>query len=337
MATDHPLRNTDRLAQHRQLVSSPTFPMFSELEANRPDGLEEVDCPMCPDASKIPVYELEKKGRGKRTVVRCGQCNLLFVSPRIAREEITRTYSGRDYFERNQEQTGYRNYLQDRDLHLLFFRRQLAELENFAAKGRLLDVGCAGGFLVEEALRRGWQAEGVELSEYASEYARSTLGLNVQTGSLRHARFPNGQFDAVVMDDVIEHLENPLADVREVWRILKCGGVFFIHTPNAASPWRHLMGKHWIHLKPDEHLFYFTPGTITQLLEKAGFQVLSAKACSKATNANYIAGVIEKSCPIVARCLKALFSRFEFWFRPIPFRGGGMQVCARKTSPPEAI
>lgn len=304
--------------------------MFSELEANRPDGLEEVDCPMCPGAAKIRVYELDKMDQGKRTLVRCSRCNLLFINPRITRDAITKTYSGRDYFERNTEQTGYRNYLQDRELHLLFFRRQLSELEALVPKGHLLDVGCAGGFLVEEAIRRGWQAEGVELSEYASDYARNTLGLKVRTGSLREAQFADGRFDALVMDDVIEHLENPVTDVQEVWRILKPGGIFLLHTPNAASPWRHLMGKHWIHLKPDEHLFYFTPDTITLLLESAGFEVLSAQACSKATNANYIVGVIEKSCPFAARCLKALFSRFAFWLHPIPFRGGGMQVCARK-------
>jgi len=291
--------------------------------------LHEVGCPICGEGPKEAVYELAGSA-GKRMVVCCVSCRLMFVNPRISSEEIAKKYSGKSYFEREDDATGYRNYLQDRELHLMFFRRQLDELEARGPKENLMDVGCAGGFLIEEANQRGWRAAGVELSEFASEYARQTLGLNVATGNLRDASFPSDHYQAVVMDDVIEHFENPLSEILEVRRILKPGGFLLVHTPNAASPWRHLMGRKWVHLKPDEHLYYFDPATIRRLLEKAGLEMVFARSCSKSTNINYINGVIGKYLPGLSDLLLRLFSKHRFWWNPFPFRGGGMEVCAQK-------
>lgn len=302
----------------------------------RSPSLQEVACPICRKAGGDVVYTLSGDESGPRTVVQCPACALLFVSPRITSESIEAKYTSKTYFEREDSATGYRNYIEDRDLHLLFFRRQLDELETLTDKGRLLDVGCAGGFLVAEAVRRGWEAEGVELSPFASEYARETLGLKVVTGSLRGTAYPAGQFRAVFMDDVIEHFEDPFIEALEVWRVLEPGGFFILHTPNAASPWRHLMGKKWVHLKPDEHLFYFDPASLGRLLSKAGFEVVSARACSKATNLHYIFGVAGKLLPGVSAVINRLFARSAFWRKPFPFRGGGMQVIARKVPSPGA-
>lgn len=287
-------------------------------------------CPVCPEAGKREVYQVPVDRGESRSIVCCESCSLMFVSPRIASEQIAATYSGKEYFERQDDRTGYQNYLQDRDLHLIFFQRQLGELESRLPGRRLLDVGCAGGFLVHEAKKRGWQAQGVELSTFASAYARETLGLEVFTGSLLDANFPADSFDVVVMDDVIEHFENPLTEVREVFRILKPGGGFLLHTPNAESPWRLLMGRKWIHFKPDEHLFYFDPSTIDTLLSKAGFELVYARACSKATNLAYIVGVLEKGLPSVASLLRKLLAGSRWWETPFPFRGGGMQAYAVK-------
>jgi SAM-dependent methyltransferase len=292
--------------------------------------LRDVDCAACGSAGRTVVYHLPGDDLGPRTVVACGQCGLWFVSPRISSGEIADKYAGRSYFERKSEAMGYQNYLEDRDLHLLFFRRQLDELERLVNRGRLLDVGCAGGFLVQEAVRRGWQAEGVEVSEFASAHARDVLGLTVRTGDLRGAAYPDNHFRVVVMDDVIEHFEDPLVESREVFRILEPGGLFVLHTPNAASPWRHLMGSKWVHLKPDEHLYYFDPATIGSLLARAGFADVQARACSKATNVKYIAGVAGKVIPAATSVAEALLGRTVLWTRPFPFRGGGMQVVARK-------
>jgi len=300
------------------------------MQPSSQQTLNQVSCLICTKSETAPVYELSLETGGDRTIVSCTKCNLLFVSPRISSEKIAANYTGKSYFEREDSVTGYKNYIQDRDLHVAFFQRQLGELEELVPKGKLLDVGCAGGFLISEAVKRGWEAEGVELSSFASDYARETLGLKVTNCDLRGANFPSAAFDAVVMDDVIEHFEDPLVEAREVHRLLKPGGVYLLHTPNAASYWRPLMGKRWIHLKPDEHLFYFDPKTITLLLEKAGFEVISAKACGKATNLNYIVGVVGKVLPWLADGLGRIFGKQAFWHAPFSFRGGGMQVFARK-------
>lgn len=221
--------------------------------------------------------------------------------------------------------------MDDWELHVAFFRQQLVWLESQVSPGKLLDVGCAAGFLIEEANRRGWQSSGVEVSPFAAHHARQVLGLEVFQGQLRDAGFASNSFRAVVMNDVIEHFEDPLLEAQEVARILEPGGIWLLHTPNANSPWRIGLGKKWIHLKPSEHLTYFTPRTIKKLFEACGLQPMMARAASKTTHLHYIAGVLGKRWPLVTSKLQKIFGRMEFWKKPFEFRGGGMQAAARNS------
>ena len=100
------------------------------------------------------------------------------------------------------------------------------------------------------------------------------------------------------------------------------------HTPNADSPWHRLMGKHWVHLKPGEHLYYFTPSTLAALLVKSGFQIMDARACSKPTHLLYVAGRADSCYRGAGRLVRALLGRLPFARRPFPFRSGEMEVLA---------
>ena len=79
-----PFRKDCDFTRHHQVPSS----------EQTDEVLEEVECPSCPGAGKIPLYELNSNG--KRSIVRCADCSLIYVTPRIARDRIASTYSGQD-------------------------------------------------------------------------------------------------------------------------------------------------------------------------------------------------------------------------------------------------
>ncbi|GEM_PF-1172023 len=140
-----------------------------------------------------------------------------------------------------------------------------------AAPGsRVLEVGCSYGFFVEYLVERGWRAQGVDVSANAVSYAR---GRGLSCRCLRIEDFPPGEtFDAVVMIHVLEHLPRPVEMLKFVSTLLEPAGIVYIRVPNLASRLVNrgrtaLLG----HLKPREHLSYFTPETLTRALGAAGF------------------------------------------------------------------
>ena len=291
--------------------------------------LEEVPCAIC-GADDVDLCHTKASPDGETfPIVRCRRCSLVYVSPRRRPETLLDLYRRPAYFRTNQAMvSGYRDYLADHALHRIFFRRQLHRIERYVRKGRILDVGCAAGFLLDEARRRGWQTEGVEPSAFASNYARDELRLSVFTGLLHDIRHPDGHFDAVVMDDVIEHVGDPEAELAEVRRILRPGGAVLVHTPNADSFSYRISGRHWVHLKPSEHLVYFSPRTLGALLARLGFETKESHTSGKPTNLRYIAGRVRPDRNGIASLAQTIVRRIPFSRVAFPFWTGEMELLA---------
>ena len=151
-------------------------------------------------------------------------------------------------------------------------RRLLARVERWRAPGRLLDVGCGHGLLADEARRRGWRASGLEVAADAARHARDVLGLDVReqpVEALDPAR--DGPFDAIVLADVVEHLDDPVATVRSCAALLAVGGVLCVVTPDPASRTARLAGARWWALLPG-HTFLLPRATLRALLAGEGLE-----------------------------------------------------------------
>jgi SAM-dependent methyltransferase len=100
--------------------------------------------------------------------------------------------------------------------------------------GQSLDVGCAMGFYVQRLAADGWQAHGIDISDYAIARGRARGLTTLQVGSIGDLPFDDASFDFVTAIDVIEHLDAELAAraVAEVRRVLRPGGLTFFATPN---------------------------------------------------------------------------------------------------------
>jgi 2-polyprenyl-3-methyl-5-hydroxy-6-metoxy-1,4-benzoquinol methylase len=197
------------------------------------------------------------------------------VSPRPDFEDLAIQYEG-GYFHCPQPTFGgYEDYESDRSDILRTFERRLALLRPLLPipSPRLLDLGCATGFFLEVAAAAGCSVEGLDISSYAVERARQK-GFRVHRGELEEMRFRNGAFDALTMWDIVEHVSDPQALLMESSRILAPGGVLAISTPDTGSITAKILGGRWLGFRSiDEHLYFFSRRTITQMLAQAGFEV----------------------------------------------------------------
>jgi 2-polyprenyl-3-methyl-5-hydroxy-6-metoxy-1,4-benzoquinol methylase len=137
--------------------------------------------------------------------------------------------------------------------------------------GRLLDVGCGDGAFAASMASEGWRACGIDFDEGAVAAARRHGLIDVKVGDLIGQNYPAVSFDAIVMNNVIEHLSNPGETLAECQRILASGGRLVTITPNVESLGHAIFGADWRGLEPPRHLLLYTDRALRQVAERAGF------------------------------------------------------------------
>lgn len=218
-------------------------------------------CALCGDGLK-PLFD--KDGYA---VCRCGSCSLVQVNAALSRDELERIY-GEEYF----SSEVFHDYVAEREVRVLAGRAAVQTLARLVPAGKLLDVGCAAGFFLEAASAQ-YEATGVELSPFASSYARDTLGLRVFTGDVSDGALDGERFDVVTAWNTIEHMADPLGAFTMIGRIMPPGGLLAVSTGDVTGPLARFDLRNWNLMVPPYHLFFFSPKTIDLLLARAGFEV----------------------------------------------------------------
>ena len=204
--------------------------------------------------------------------MRCPSCGLLFRRDLPMQADLDEIY-GLDYFKGGAE--AYLDYVADEEVHRISARKRLDALEDVATRGRLLDVGAAAGFFVDEARARGWDASGIDVSEPMVDWGRRMLSAPLECTTLAATGLPGAALDLLTMWDYLEHSIDPAADLRRAHEILRPGGVLALSTGDAATLVARLSGSRWHLLTPRHHNFFFTAATLSQLLARSGFDVVS--------------------------------------------------------------
>ncbi|MBU2043673.1 MAG: methyltransferase domain-containing protein [Candidatus Omnitrophica bacterium] len=224
------------------------------------------------DQYSITVRNIPKPDK----LFKCNVCGLIFAQP----EENFSYYVDR-YIE-----SVDREYLEEESGRRQASREILNRIEKHKKRGRLLDIGCANGFFLDEARRRGWEVYGLELSKWAANYAKEQLNLNVIKGTISEAKFEDGFFDVIAMSDLIEHLPDPKHSLVEVRRILNNSGILYINTPDIASLISKLLRAKWWGVNKF-HLFYFSKKTLENMLDACGFKVKKYSPHLRIFSVNY--------------------------------------------------
>jgi len=118
----------------------------------------------------------------------------------------------------------------ERQRHERRSRETLRRFASMVGKGRLLEVGCAEGFFLSVAKEEGWDPHGMDVEQQAAEYGREHFGVDIYCGPPGDAPWEDGYFDFIFMNNVMEHIVNPMEVLRTVHRVLRPGGILYIRT-----------------------------------------------------------------------------------------------------------
>ena len=265
---------------------------------------EYVSCNLCGGDDSDVLYEpwvtgadlrtvLSASGgiRGTQRIVRCRDCGLIYVNPRPRAELVVDAYaSAQDEL-----------YVSAAAGRMATFRRCLSIVEERANGGRLLDVGCAAGHFLKVAAEAGWKVTGVEPCGWLADYGVRHLGVNILPVTLQQAQFANSYFDVVTMWDVLEHVPDPKSDLREVWRVLKPGGLLVVNSPDVGTWMARLAGRRWWFFL-SVHLYYFTADTLERVLHETGFSGFQTRPHFQVLSIGHLA----KMMALYSACLSKL-------------------------------
>lgn len=230
---------------------------------------EKIKCCICRDKESII-----RKGKFYGwSIVECQRCGLQFVSPRPNAGALSKLYV-QEYFKANAPSATYQNYIKNRRVFEKDFQARIRLIEKYKKPGSLLEIGCATGFFLNIAQKRGWKVLGIDISKYASAYARRVLQLPVKTGTLESTKLKPKQFDVVVMWDTIEHLPNPAITLLKINQLLRPGGLLAFTTGINKDLVEKLSYGFSMWYVPPYHLYFFNKKAMISLLRKTGFSLI---------------------------------------------------------------
>lgn len=245
----------------------------------RSDLAEQVNCPVC-DGDQYE-YLFIKQGF---EFVRCSNCNLVYVNPRLLEKE-TLAYYGDAPKEGERAPQSMSNWLSvltnplNQAWQTPYFEEAVGILSKFIpANGKILDIGCSIGLFMEIAQKSGFDCLGLEPEPESRAYALSR-GLNVRPDLFLDAGFPSNSFDAITMFGVLEHLNNPGKMLADIWDCLKPGGVVMVIVPNVYSLANGTLHSQGRTFTGRNHLSYFSWGTLTDLFTRSGYETLHLDTC----------------------------------------------------------
>ncbi len=158
-----------------------------------------------------------------------------------------------------------------------FWDGVLRRVQPFRRLNRLLDVGCSAAFFLKMAHDRGWEVQGIEVSDFGVNFSRKELGIDVRQGTLQDAAFQNESFDVVFSSHVLEHISDPRALVHEMIRILRPGGALVSVIPTQyATPSYRFLGDFGGE-GPPRHVSFFTKRTFKRLMEEEKLRVIHSR------------------------------------------------------------
>lgn len=272
-------------------------------------------CPVCASASWTVLVD---GGPSGFEWVRC-PCGIVFKRSEPAPDPSTEAVTLGDADTDRYDKEYFGRYARRRRRRIRKSRRQILDALEVAPPGRLLDVGCSLGYALEAARRLGLEAAGVDLAGHAVAECRRA-GFDARTGTLGALPFEDASFAVAVLKHVFEHTAAPREGLKELRRVLVPGAAVFFAVPNlgyfkaARSPatsrfFRGEAGR--------AHYVYYSPSTLSRLLEDEGFRVTSVHPRLVHRRASVLRRVLEVAAMplrVPPRLVAdALGLRKEFW------------------------
>ncbi len=218
-------------------------------------------------SNRIIVYPYKAPSK-KFSVLVCTDCGLGRSWPApLSSDMIT------DFYEERQD---FHERFDNLELWRGFVRPLLQRIKHQQVGGSLIDVGCNLGVLVAEARKEGYEAKGIDLSRSGLAFGAQQLNLAsyLNYGTLADQHYPVESQEVLVYMHCLEHIEDPIIELKEAHRVLITNGLLAIEVPNYDSLWRYVLGGAWYGFSPLQHFWQFSQRSLSALLEANGFKVV---------------------------------------------------------------
>lgn len=224
-----------------------------------------IKCPFCRNSN------IEMKNRNlESNLYKCKKCSTLFRKYFLP--PFT-DYSSKYFIEDYKNQYG-KTYEEDSSNLSVLAKRRLEKIKKIKPYGKILDIGSAMGFFLKEAREYGYETEGIEISEYASDYCINTLNLNVHNCSLLDFNYKEKEYDIITAWYVAEHIYNFEDILERIIYSLKDEGILAFATPNGNG----LSGrfnKNYFSIVPSDHAFEANPKSLNILMSKYSLKCIN--------------------------------------------------------------
>jgi SAM-dependent methyltransferase len=261
--------NLDRLKEHFDHAVAKYF----DGDVPKGEFFEEVSCYNCGSSKTTTEFTVNRFRH-----VRCRDCGMVYVNPRL-REEITH-----DLYQEDPYTEFYRIKL----IPSIEYRRNvLGETKyrqlaaHFDHPGRVLDIGCGLGEVLSVFKEHGWACTGIEFNPFAADYARTQFGLQVINRSIYDFDATN-RYDLIMLWGVLEHFYDPNRILRKIHALLEEGGRLLVEVPSADS----VLVRYYERtqrpvdriIEGDRHIMLFSLRGLTGMLARAGFSVVDLRS-----------------------------------------------------------
>lgn len=273
----------------------------------------ESPCPLCGGRGKITLKVLPDSHGEVYSLHTCTSCSITYIYPFPSGEALRDIYSG-DYWDRPKAALAKsplaRLLCRFNETRLALTVRPLLGL--LPPGSSVLDVGCGSGQLAGYLMKKKYEVEATDIDPGVLEEVRQRYGIKTYAGKLGEIDFPR-HYDALVFNNVLEHLPDPEEALQVAAGLLEPGGLVFIEVPNIESLQFKVFRRSWFPLKVPEHLFHFFPRTLDMLAASAGLVLLRRSTFSpRISAAGYAASLFPVLRPERLRQSRSTLKMFAY-------------------------
>ena len=243
--------------------------LSTSVDPISPSADESAACIVCGRAGAgAPLYP---------GILKCRACGYVYADMRLTDEELFELYNEQFF-------TGaeFSDYAADEKFFRKNFRLRFKELKRFldpARHKRLLEIGSAYGFFLDEVRAEFASVQGIDITDAGVRHARERFKLDVVQADFLAHDYGAQNFDVVCLWDTIEHLRAPQLYVEKIAQHTEPGALLAITTADVQSLNARLRKGNWRMIHPPTHLHYFSPQTLARLLANYGFEVIYNRYC----------------------------------------------------------
>ena len=240
-------------------------------------------CPACGSENIIHYH----KDFRENTIYLCKACRVQFMNPVYSDEYLDDYYSKYVILDVDEEK---KVILTTKQAYVINDNLKAID-QVISTKGDMLDFGIGNGTHAVVARERGWNVSGYDVDCKITNTLAEKYNMDVRCGDFFKTNWSEKSFDLIYINQVLEHIKNPVDYLKHFRSVLKQNGYLFITVPNINSTSNRIkllferiglrksrVGKYY---DSDHHVFYYSPESLANLVKNYGFEVIYTRNCVK--------------------------------------------------------